>query len=48
VVPHQKTQDAVDQEVVRTWFDGFPTPAISKKDEILVSIVISSSQRRKY
>jgi hypothetical protein len=48
VVPHQKTQDAVDQAVVRTWFDDFPTPATSKKDEILVSIAISSSQRRKY
>jgi hypothetical protein len=48
VVPHQKTQDAVDQAVVRTWFDDFPTPATSKKDKILVSIVISSSQKRKY
>jgi hypothetical protein len=48
VVPHQKTQDAVDQAVVRTWFDHFPTPTTSKKDEILVFITISSSQRRKY
>jgi alkylhydroperoxidase/carboxymuconolactone decarboxylase family protein YurZ len=48
MVPHQKTQDAVDQAVVRTWFDDFPTPAISEKDEILVSIAISSSQGRKY
>jgi hypothetical protein len=48
VVPHQKTQDAIDQAVVRTWFDDFPTPATSEKDEILVSIAIASSQRRKY
>jgi hypothetical protein len=48
VEPHQKTQDVVDQAVVTTRFDDFPTPAISEKDEILVSIVISSSQRTKY
>jgi hypothetical protein len=48
VVPRQKTQDVVDQAVARTWFDDFPTPATSKKDKILVSIVIPSSQRRKY
>jgi hypothetical protein len=48
VQPDQKTQDTVDQAVVTNRNDGFPTPAKSEKDEILVSIVISSYQMKKY